>query len=331
MGDHDGLLTLSTEHLVVEVDAARGAQVLRFGPPDGPNLLFRGDWAAPVPATDSVGYGRDELDWLSHYRGGWQELFPNAGAAGTSLGVATPFHGEVSYSRWRVEAADADSVTLTVAARTPLRLTRNMRLDPFRAVLYVEETVRNESELEVPFVWGHHPAFDAPPGAAVDLPDQARAVVPDGYDVAHANLTAGDGAWPSAVLRDGRPVDLTTVPEGPCERVVYVPDVPEGWAALRRPDGLAVALAWDTEVFPHMWLWHETGGLDFPWYGRSRILALEPQMAWPNDGLDGAAARDQARLLRGGESLSTWLTLAVVDANAPIVGVSRAGKPTHAG
>ena len=56
------------------------AATLSVGRPDGPNALFHEAWGTPVRAGGSVTDGSRTLDWLSHYRGGWQVMFPNAGA-----------------------------------------------------------------------------------------------------------------------------------------------------------------------------------------------------------------------------------------------------------
>ena len=83
----------------------------------------------------------------------------------------------------------------------------------------------------------------------------------------------------------------------------------EGWAALRRRDG-GVALAWDVEDFPSVWLWHEIASPGFPFYGRSSLVAIEPASSWPGNGLGGAIARGQALTLQPGHTRST--TVAVI-------------------
>ncbi len=324
--EHRDEIWLRTAHLTVEVAASRGAEIRRIERPGGDNVLFRQDWQTPVRATDSISYGSTENDWLSQWRGGWQELFPNAGAAAEALGVPLPFHGDVSSARWSVIERDATSVTLQSATRLPLMLTRRMWLDPDAPVLHLQETVHNESDLEVPFLWGHHPAFDALPGTVLDLP-AGRAVAPADYRVAHADLVPGDYRWPTGRHTGGHEIDLSLLPAGPVERVVYRPDVEAGWAALRRPDGLGVAMAFDTDVFRHLWLWIEIGGADFPWYGRSRVVAVEPMSSWPNDGLTAAIARGRADRLGPAGSVSGWLTLSLFDAgDAPVTGVDKDGS-----
>jgi hypothetical protein len=109
---------------------------------------------------------------------------------------------------------------------------------------------------------------------------------------------------------DGDLEDLSTIPPGPLERLVYLPDRAPGRATLRLPaaaGGGGVALAWDAETFPHVWLWRQLGGRGFPFHGRARLVCIEPQSAWPY------GAEERLRLAPG-EGRETWLTAELLDA-----------------
>jgi galactose mutarotase-like enzyme len=323
------VIALENDHLRVVVAPERGGETRFLGRPGGENVLATYGWDAPVPASRSHSYGSDQLDWLSEYRGGWQELFPNAGADCVVDGVPLPFHGETSAARWDVLGQDAASVTLRAAARLPLTIERRMALAPDAATLLIEEVASNESDREVAYAWGHHPAFAALPGMRIDVP--AGAVhADDGMDGPLADVAPGAvGAWPSVDGRDGTTIDLRDVPaEVACERLCYLPDLEAGWAALRHPpSGMGVALAWDQATFPHLWLWQETGTWALPWYGRARIVALEPHAIWPADGLAAATARGRALKLAPGAEHRTWITVSLFAASEQAVdGVNRAGR-----
>jgi hypothetical protein len=291
-------------------------------------VLFEADWEAPLPASRSVGYGSDELDWLSEYRGGWQELFPNAGPACEVQGTPLPFHGEASAARWDVVEAGDERAILRVAARLPLVLERRMTLDPDAPVLHLAERVSNVSPLSQSFLWGHHPTFPAAAGTAIDLPG-GDVQVDDGFRPANLDLVPGArGRWPFAPGPSGR-VDLSRVPSGAAERYCYVTGVPEAWAAVRRPDGGGLALAWDPAVWPHVWLWLQRHGNEFPWFGRAAILGVEPHRAVPGDGLAAAAARGDALTLAPGEQVETWLTAVLLEDGRPVKGVTREGELTR--
>ena len=106
----------------------------------------------------------------------------------------------------------------------------------------------------------------------------------------------------------GGPV-LDQVPtQRPLEDVHYLPDRPTGWVALRRAH-VGLALVWDVDRAPHLWLWRELGSAGFPFFGRASIVALEPASAWPGDGLAAAIERGRAEWLDGGQKRSTTVTL----------------------
>ena len=328
-------LTLAAPGIEVVLDPAHGAEILVVRRPGGANVLATYDWASPVWASRSTSYGRDETDWLSEYRGGWQELFPNAGPPSTVLGVPLPFHGEVSRAAWEVVDATETAVTLRTPARLPLILERRMSLDPVRAVLRVEEQVTTDADVAVPFLWGHHPAFAAPVGARIDLPPGVRASVDPTYD---PEPPAGDlrlgvrAPWPVVEGRDGSPVRLDEVGPGPTDRVVFLDGFPDpAWAAVRGvAPGLGVAMAWDRAAFPCAWNWWQVEGPGHPWHGRARIMAIEPATAWPADGLAAAAALGTAHVVRPGEVRTAWLTMALFDADErPVLAVDLAGTVTR--
>jgi galactose mutarotase-like enzyme len=320
-------ITLENDLMRVVVAPRRGAELRSLGPPSGKNVLAAYEWAAPVPAGMSQSYGTSREDWLSEYRGGWQELFPNAGPECTVDSVPLPFHGEASASRWEVVDRSGTSVRLRTAARLPLVLERRMTLSEEMPAVLLDEVVRNESGRAVRFAWGHHPAFEALPGMRIDLPK--------GPLLGDAEMTGeladvepgASGQWPLIAGRDGALIDVSEVPDGPRERLCYRPGLAAGWAALRHPEsGRGVALAWDVDTFRHLWLWQETGTWALPWYARARIVALEPHATWPADGLAAALARGCALELAPGASRSTWLTVGLFEATElPVTGVDRAG------
>jgi hypothetical protein len=326
----DLVITLANERLEVELDPDRGAEIRAIRRPGGPNVLATYDWHTPLRASRPASSGDPTADWLSEYRGGWQELFPNAGAACEVMGVQLPFHGEVSTARWAMTDLESDSVTLSTATRLPLTLERRMRLAPDAATLLIEETVRLDADMAVPYRWGHHPAFAATEGAIVDVPEGIQVTVDDIWTGAHADLRQGSsGVWPRVATRSGGMVDLDRVGAGPTERLVYLSGfgVGGGWVAIRGvATSLGVAMAWDAATFPHAWFWWQIGGRSMPWYGRARIVAIEPHSAIREDGLAAAAARGEAHRLEPGQIHQTWLTVSLFDADSrPVRGVTRDG------
>ncbi len=320
------MIRLSSPRLRVDLDPDRGGEFRCIRPPDGANVLAWHEWDAPLSVDDGPRYGSTELDFLSRYHAGWQVLFPNAGAEGVVDGVPVAFHGETALARLRVLEQDEASCTLRAVARLPLELTRTVRLSPTAPALLVEETVVNVGSRPVPFLWGHHPTFPAVAGDRIDLPGSPRVIV---EPATPGPLVAAEGRWPLLPRADGGVEDLSAVPDEEQVRLGYLPDLDEGWVALRPPAGSgrpAVGLAWDARAFPHLWLWLQNGDPGFPWYGRARMLGLEPQRAWPFDGIAGAVDRGQQLVLDPGASMTSWITLVVFPADdRPVTGISREG------
>lgn len=324
---------LKNDSLTVRIDLDQGAEITHLVPAGGENLLFYADWRSPVAARSSMTYGNDALDWLSSYRGGWQELFPNAGGGGTVLGTPLPFHGEVSRTTWSAQwHTEGRDVTVSSGARLPLVIHRRMRLDPSRPVLVIEETIENESALTVPYVWGHHPAFGPPlaaPGARIDLP-AGQLTTDAGLDGDTVDLVPGSQhRWGAVKGRQGEAVDLSTIPAAPKQRLIYIEELSAGWAAIRNPaNGLGAGLSWDLQDFPNLWMWQEIGGgQGMPWYGRAAITALEPQTQSPSHGLEASIKAGKARSLPPHGKATARLVFTVFKATQkPVASIDRDGN-----
>jgi hypothetical protein len=326
------MIELRSAHLTVRVDADRGAQITHIGRGPDENVLFHADWQTPLRASRSATYGDPVLDWLSEYRGDWQELFPNAGDACEVMGVPLPFHGEVSTARWDIVEHGATRVVLRTPARLPLILERTMYLDADRPALRIEERAVNESDVVVPCIWGHHPVFAVSDATVIDIP-ATEIHVDAGMDTPSVDLLpGGSGTWPFAPGRDGTLIDLRApVLPRRVQRLGYLPGITEGWAAVRDPiSGIGAGLAWDASTFRHAWLWQDTGTPGMPWYGRSRLTAIEPHVAWPSDGLASAVSRGQALAIAPGGQHATWITCVVFDAtDRPVRAITRDGMVTE--
>ena len=318
-------VTLRNSHLEATIDTARGATITHFSRRGGNNVLFAADWATPVPAAESISYGDATLDWLSEYRGGWHGLLPNAGSAGIVDGVPIPFHGELAAARWTVDELTESRVSLSAGCRLPFVATRTITLSEDAASLMVHEPVQNVGEDECPLLWGHHPALDASGGGSVDLPAASVSVSPT-WRPRRGDLVPGSsGSWPNVDASAG-PVDLRVIPLVPTERLCFLHDLSEHWAAYRPIIGDGVALAWDGAVLPHAWLWVQIYGSGFPWFGRPTIVAIEPHSAPDDQGLEWHSANGSALTLTPSEIKSLWLSATLFPTGPePVIGVSRQG------
>lgn len=322
------MIRLANASIEVDINPDLGGEIVTVRRPGRRNVLASYEWRSPLQASRSTSYGDEEIDWLSEYRGGWQELFPNGGSACTVAGVPLPFHGEVSRARWRIDEQSEQAVTISTPTRLPLVLERHMRLAPDRAALLIDETVRADAAIAMPFLWGHHPAFLANEGAHIDLPPGTAVIADADYETDLSDIAPGSrGEWPVVDGRDGTRVSLNEIGLGPIERLLYLTKMGgQPFAAIRDPDGEGVGMAWDGDTFRSAWFWWEIGGPGHPWHGRSRIVAIEPNTTFPADGLAAAHERGEAHLLPVGAEHRTWLTVSLFDADArPVRAVTRDG------
>ncbi|MCH7670269.1 MAG: hypothetical protein IIC71_13875 [Acidobacteria bacterium] len=318
------MISIESEAIVARVDERNG-DIVFVGRPNGTNRLFFQDWVSPAAGP---GYGSAAMDWLSTYRGGWQELIPNPGNDSEWGGVALPFHGDVRYASWEVVDRSPTSVSLRVPTRLPIILERSMSVEG--EVLRLEERLVSDAPIDVPFAWTHHPAFDAPPGTKIDLPPARiaadSAMIGDLVDVVAGSI----GTWPELPAVDGGVIDLSVIDERSVERLVFASELKGHWAAVRHPDGYTIAMAWDPETFPNLWVWWQIGGSGFPWFGRSRLVAIEPSTTSDSSGLAPAIERGEHLMLSAGGSWSTWLTMTLVEGRNRVVNVTRDGHVSSA-
>ena len=325
------LVVLENELLRVGVIATKGADVveLRYKPLDldflwhSPHpLLPPGELVSTTPSATG--------SFFDQYHGGWQESLP-AGNGVPSLGKAQlGLHGEVSSQPWDVrlveDTAERIAVEFSVRGRrTPFWLRRTMTLLRDAPYVTLDETLVNEGEEPVPFMWGHHPAFGGPllvEGAVLELPPAPVTVRP----MPNPRLAAGSyEAWPHLRDRDDRALDASILP-GPSVRTadtlyLDLTRQPRGYAALRDPAReVGVALDWDSSAFPYVWSWQVFGGAwGYPFYGRAHLVAIEPFTA-PIGSLEDAITVGTARTLAAGAAVSTSLRAGAVLGRAPFNG-----------
>lgn len=309
------MVVLENETMQVCVLPEKGAEITIFQhKPTDTDPLFR--WGNPrfparYPATipDSSG------SFIDSYFGGWQEIFPSGGGPTQVKGASLGTHGEVFHLPWQWEIIEdkADKIAVRFwirTLRTPFLLERTMSLEESKSILTFQETVTNEGGEEMPFMLGHHPAFGAPfldSSCILDAPAEG-VEVHAGEQVASNRLVPGSsGNWPNMVGKNGASLDLRYIP-GREERaydMFYLTRLREGWCALtNRNRELGVALVWDVEHFPVLWVWQNFCGLSgYPWYSKAYALGLEPFTGFTTESGSGLSevirAGHEKRLLPG--------------------------------
>lgn len=306
----DGLraVTLENERLRVTVLPGKGGDVVEFlHKPTDTDFVWLSPQGLRDPRGHRHGAADDVAQFVDHYEGGWQEVFPNGGAPSEYRGARLTQHGEVAGLPWTCEVvADSEdevAVRLGVRARRlPYRLEKVFRLRSGTAALEVECRAANEADLTLHAMWGQHIVYGLPflrPGARIRLPEGVR-VIPHASAIGPAGRrvrAGGPWRWPVVPADGGGETDLSVVPErgGPSD-IVYLTGFTEGWYEISGDIGMRVE--WDAALLPYLWMWQELGAsTGYPWWGRVYTVGLEPFSSMPTDGLAAAVANGTALTL----------------------------------
>ena len=145
------LLGLATPELAVQVDPARGGVISSaVARRAGVELLFQAPW----PAGSLEVAGLDEEAWTTAWQGGWNLLFPNAGAACEVGSVRHSFHGAASIAPWAVLGNSASTVRLGWEGTDGLSVPREISV--VAGTLRVENAVTNDGPRAAPFILVEH-------------------------------------------------------------------------------------------------------------------------------------------------------------------------------
>ncbi len=317
------VILLENEFIRVAVLPEKGAEIhsLQYKPADlDPLLRLRGGLRAPTPYLPTI----DNPDgaFNDFYSGGWQEMLPNAGGPSIVGGAPIGRHGEAALLPWQWEIIqdDPDRVAVRLSVRTirtPFYLERTMSLQSGQSALRLDETLVNEGSDQLAFMWGHHPAFGEPflDGSCIlDVPAEEVEVHEFPLDPANRLQPGIRGSWPIVTGVNGGEIDLRAIPPRTIRSadMLYLTGLHAGWYALtNRRLGYGLALEWDAEVFPVLWVWQEfCGSHGYPWYGNTYALGLEPCTSYATTGGSGLAEAMRAgreQRLAPGARLTSWV------------------------
>lgn len=269
-------------------------------------VLWRAESTKPSSSDGAAGF-------YESYRGGVQDLFPNAGPETLVEGTPLPFHGEARRTTWSV-ISHPDNLTLELEARLPrypFKLYKHIRLDPNTPTLKVTTEVTNASAVGLPVHWGFHPAF----GEAVT---QSPAEVIGAFEWLTPHIGPFGSSRTHTKLSDlpagrsGVTHLLLNTPESATADLDYA-TASEGWFIVRsETTGLGVVVTWPVELFGSVWIWQECQDrAGFPWFGRHHIVGVEPHTSAPAQELSKDVQDGLAVLVGPGETLSATFGLQV--------------------
>jgi galactose mutarotase-like enzyme len=299
------LLGLATPELAVQIDPARGGVITSaVARRADVELLFQAPWpAGPLDVADL-----DEDAWTTAWQGGWNLLFPNAGADCEIGGIRHPFHGAASITPWAVLETSASTVRLHWEGADGLAVQREISV--VAGTLRVENAVTNDGPRPAPFILVEHLIL----GADV-LGPSTRVRIETASVTALANeghrLNAAKAEWP-LVVREEATEDWSVRPPAGTARFGALQDVLERVVLVDVPDrDLRLRLSW-SEGFPHVWFWEERAcEISPPWMQQAVCLGLEPSTSATGEGLAAALQRGDAAALEPGAEAHTSVELEV--------------------
>jgi hypothetical protein len=321
-------VVLENDLIRVTILAGKGADVVEFNcKPHDLDIV----WLSPGGVRDPNAFLSTSPDPLATfvdvYPGGWQDVFPSAGAPAAWNGAQFGQHGEICNMPWDVgfveDTEDRVVVRLSVRGQKfPSFIERLVTLVRGEATLRVEESVTNTSRGTVQAMWSQHITYGFPfvtPGSEILLPDGITGLTHEADVGATGRRLVADASfsWPIAPGADGNEVDLRIVPprDTPSE-LVYLTNFPEetAWYQVRNPiQPIAVRVEWDRETLPYLWYWQEFGGTTgYPWYSGVYTIGLEPNSSYPTNGLPDAVANGSAMMIEPGGRRSFTMRVSIV-------------------
>jgi galactose mutarotase-like enzyme len=323
----DGMRVVIMENEKVRVGILpdKGAEIFEFlYKPMDLDVMWLSPNGVQNPHRYPGTYADPSTNFVDYYTGGWQEVFPNGGPPSRMKGAYFGQHGEVSQAPWDYailcDEPERIEVAFTVHTRKyPFRLRKVLRLDKNSGKLFIREEAENLSQAELPAMWGHHIVFGPPflePDCIIRLPGQP-VIIPHDEPTSRTGRRVGGTAvshWPYADGPNHEKIDFSRIPPpGTKSEMLYIGNLQEGAYTLTNPRiGAQVTVTWDHKTFPYLWYWQEYGdNMDYPWYGRTYNIGLEPFSSMPTNGLQTAADRGTTLLFRAQETKRFELTFEV--------------------
>jgi len=286
-------------------------------------------WQSPIPlrrpfvATSVLAEGA----YHDYYYGGWQEILPSAGWSSEPYqGTYQGLHGEVSLLPVDacISVDTPELVTLNTEVifyRSPLKLQKTLSLKTGIPALFIKEKLTNNSAKEFAIMWGHHPAVGEPfldDSCIVQAP--AKKVEVMKY---HPNgLWETDTEFDFPMVknrRTGEMQDITKVlgKDAKSVDVVFFKELTEGWYGINNHNlNLGLGMAWDHNLFKYIWMWQVYQGHDdYPWYGRTYNIGVEPFTSYPPAGINNAIKNGTALTMQPGEVIETELVTVAYEAS----------------
>jgi len=341
---YQGLRALVMENELIRITVLldKGTDIVEFlHKPTDTDLM----WKSPINWKSNANFLQTTQSpitgFMDYYGGGWQECFPSGGPQTEYAGTEIGLHGEVCLIPWQCvivkDTPEEIQVRCSVRTyRTPFLVEKTFTLKTGDSRLYIHEKITNEGKEDLPYMWGHHPAFGESiidESCSVDVPAKTATTHSTIQDAKNSQFAASTtGTWPMLKNIHGETIDNSIVPprSNKTHDLLFLSELTAGWFALtNQKKNIGVGFVWDLEQFPYVWFWQVYGGgSGYPWYGRTYNLALEPWTSMPNDGVQEAVKNGTAKELKAGETVETDLVVVIYTDKTQISNIDRQGNVT---
>ncbi|WP_446682737.1 DUF4432 family protein [Cyanobacterium sp. HL-69] len=285
-------------------------------------------WQSPIPmrspfvSTSALAEGA----YHDYYYGGWQEILPSAGWSSEPYkGTYQGLHGEVSLLPVSAQIVTDTPELITLKTevtlyRSPLKLEKHLSLKKGIPALFIKEKLTNTSPHDFEIMWGHHPVVGEPfldSSCVVQAP--AKKVEAMAYHPNGLWETDQEFDFPQAKnRRTGKMQDVTNIlgKDSKSVDVLFLKELEEGWYGINNHNlNLGVGMAWDHNLFKYIWMWQVYEGHDdYPWYGRTYNLGIEPFTSYPPAGIDTAIKNGSSLKMNPHQIIETDLVTVAYEA-----------------
>jgi hypothetical protein len=290
-------IVIENEKIRVSILLDKGTDIIEFlYKPVDIDFMWRSPLEVNAFNKNQITKQLDTGGFFDSYEGGWQECLPNINLPSNYKGSCVGLHGEITLLPWCYEVV-IDSVYevklkfFVRMRRVPFFVTKYITLKSNSSILEFEEIIKNEGDEEFKFMWGFHPVVGKPfldENCFIDIPEGS---IGHTYEIDYSGNCIlpldKDFNWPYVEDLKKNKVDLSKIftPEIKTAFNIYIKNLKEGWYGITNiKKGLGFGLKWDVNIFKYLMFWFVYRGFyNFPFYGRTYNIGIEPWSAIPGD------------------------------------------------
>lgn len=297
---------LNNKNVTAQIAPHLGSEIRSFRTLAGKNIFLQTPWAQSALEVCECD-ADNEAHFLSHYHGGMQIMFPNAGYSSSFAGFDYGYHGEVWQKNWTVKSQTPSRLTVeTYLSEQQVSIDRIVTIENYS--LRIEDRIENLGTQDLNFQCGYHPAFSSDfidNGSFVEIRAKnieiIRNTYPTGPFQVHKDLD-------TIIFREvfARPYSFLAIISNFLSPTIEVKD---------QHKNLVATINIDTKNMPHAWVWIENHfTAEQPWGSNVRTFAFEPCSSKTNQGLAHAVAMGLGHLeLLPKQFLTTFLEIKLTE------------------